>query len=65
MSVKPSVYTSEFREASVNLANQSKQPIAQTARELGVKAKTLYTWMGKTVSSGNRMIRCSGKRLIH
>jgi transposase len=46
--MKPQIYTAEFKESSVNLAKQSKQPIAQTARELGVNANTLYTWMGKT-----------------
>ncbi len=46
--MKPQIYTAEFKESSVNLAKQSKQPIAQTARELGVNANTLYTWVGKT-----------------
>ena len=37
---KPQVYPSEFRESSVNLAIESDQPIAQTARELGVNPNT-------------------------
>lgn len=49
--MKPIVYTAEFRESSVNLAKQSKQSLAQTARELGVKENTLYSWVRKTSSS--------------
>jgi transposase len=47
MSVKKVAYTSEFKESTVKLAIESKQPISQTARELGVKANTLYTWISK------------------
>lgn len=44
---KQTTYSSEFKESSVKLAIQSKQPIAQTARELGINANTLYTWIDK------------------
>jgi len=44
---KLKTYSSEFKESSVKLAIESKNPIAQTARELGVNANTLYTWIGK------------------
>ncbi len=40
-------YTSEFREQAVKLAVESDNPVSQTARELGVKESTLYTWIGK------------------
>jgi len=40
-------YSSEFRESSVKLALGSEQPIAQTARELGVNSNTLHTWISK------------------
>ena len=47
MSRKLNQYSSEFKESSVKLAIESKQPIAQTAKELGIKANTLYTWVDK------------------
>jgi transposase len=33
---KPKVYTAEFKESAVKLANESTKPIAQTARDIGV-----------------------------
>jgi transposase len=44
---KPKTYTAEFRASAVKLANESDQPIAQTAKDLGVNANTLHTWIGK------------------
>lgn len=38
-------YPSEFKESSVKLALESKDPIRQTANNLGVKASTLHTWI--------------------
>lgn len=40
-------YSSEFRESAVKLAIESNQPIAQIAKELGIKKNTLYTWVDK------------------
>ncbi|WP_246539876.1 transposase [sulfur-oxidizing endosymbiont of Gigantopelta aegis] len=34
-------YTSEFKESAVKLANETDQPVSQTARELGVNVNTL------------------------
>ena len=44
---KPRIYPAEFRESSVKLAIESDQPIAQTARELGINANTLHGWISK------------------
>ncbi len=41
------IYTLEFKQSSAKLAVESAQPIAQTARDLGVKEKTLYGWVGQ------------------
>src|SRR3954447_8228373 len=35
------------KERAVKLAVESDQPIAQTARDLGVNENTLHTWIGK------------------
>jgi transposase len=40
-------YPAEFKEHAVPLAVESDQPIAQTARDLGVHDNTLHTWIGK------------------
>jgi transposase len=44
---KEKPYPSEFKESAVKLATGSKNPIAQTARELGVNVHTLYSWIEK------------------
>jgi transposase len=38
-------YTAEFKASAVKLAVESKRPLAQTARELGVSKDTLYGWV--------------------
>lgn len=40
-------YPAAFKERAVKLAVESDQPMAQTARDLGVNENTLPTWMGK------------------
>ena len=49
---KAKVYSSEFKERAVKLAVESDQPIAQTARDLGVNENTLHTWLTKYHRSG-------------
>jgi hypothetical protein len=41
-------YSAEFRESSVKLAIGSDQPIAQTARDLGINPNTLHYIPGST-----------------
>lgn len=40
-------YSEEFKEQAVQQAVNSGQPVAQTARNLGVNVNTLHTWMTK------------------
>ena len=40
-------YPAAFKERAVKLAVESEQPIAQTARDLGVNENTLHPWIGK------------------
>jgi len=42
-----SSYSSEFKQNAVKLAVESDQSVAKTARDLGVNANTLYTWIKK------------------
>jgi len=44
---KQKVYSAEFRASAVKLANESDQPITQTAKDLGINVNTLHTWIGK------------------
>ncbi len=44
---KSNSYTAEFKEAAVKLTVDSDQPVAQTARELGVNVNTLHPWIRK------------------
>ncbi len=44
---KPTSYTLEFKESAIKLALESEQPIAQTARGLGINVNTLHTWIRK------------------
>jgi transposase len=37
------VYPAEFKERAVKLAVESEQPIAQTARDLGLNENTLHS----------------------
>jgi transposase len=39
-------YPAEFKAHAVKLAVESEQPIAQTARDLGVNENTVHTWIG-------------------
>ncbi len=45
-------YSTEFKQEAVRLAVESHQPVAQTARDLGVNPNTLYTWISKYHSAG-------------
>lgn len=40
-------YSSQFKQDAVKLAVESDQPVAQTARNLGVNPNSLYTWIAK------------------
>jgi len=49
-------YPAEFKESSAKLALESDQPMSQTARELGVDPKSLYSWV-KAYSDNNDNLR--------
>lgn len=44
-------YPLEFKISAVKLVTESGQPIAATARNLGVNVNTLYGWIGKYSNS--------------
>jgi len=46
-------YTRQFKAYAVQFARESDKPIAEVARELGVRYQTLYDWMWKAGVVGN------------
>jgi len=44
---KAKIFSAEFRASSVKLAIDSDQPIAPTAKDLGINPNTLHTWINK------------------
>jgi transposase len=54
---KVNSYPSEFRESAVKLAVESKHPITQTAKELGINVNTLHTWIGKYSKPKEAVVR--------
>ena len=46
-------YSAEFKERTVKLAVESDQPVAQTARDLGINENTLHTWVAKYHDGGS------------
>ena len=45
MGTKQKRYDKEFKGQAIKLALSSSQPIHKTAKELGVKETTLYSWI--------------------
>lgn len=45
MGTKLKNYDKEFKERAIKLALTSSQPISKTAKELGIKEATLYSWV--------------------
>ena len=53
---KKNGYPEEFRISSVKLAREANQPIAQTAKELGINVNTLHTWIAKYSKSKEEVL---------
>ena len=47
MSEKRKKYDAEFREGAVRIVEETRKPIAQVARDLGVNGGTLGNWVNK------------------
>ena len=52
-------YSLDFKQSSAKLAAESEQPIAQTARELGVNINTLHGWIDKYVPKAKQAEKIS------
>ncbi len=54
------VYTKEFREEAVKLAQNSGKSTAQIARELGVSDSAIYQWQKQLAEKGQDAFPGSG-----
>ena len=57
-----SSYSSQFKQDAVKLAVESDQPVAQTARDLGINANSLYTWITKYHQPESSTSKGSGEK---
>ena len=56
---KLNTYTAEFKESSVKLAVESGQPVADTARNLGINVNTLHGWIHKYSKPATSAVKAS------
>ena len=54
------VYTREFKEEAVRLAQTSGKPIAQIARELGISDSAIHGWRKELAEHGEEAFPSTG-----
>ena len=54
-------YTKEFKIEAIRLINEGKKPLAEIARELGVKRTLLYRWRDQFKTGRERAFRGPGR----
>ena len=57
------VYTKEFKEEAVRLAQTSGKPIAQIARELGISDSTIHGWRKELTEHGKEAFPGKGHQI--
>jgi transposase len=73
-SPKHDTYSKAFREEAIRQARESRQPLTQLARDLGVKYSTLRLWVtqaetpdperpGRDLVAENRQLRADNRQL--
>jgi len=56
---KITFYSAEFKASAVKLVLESRRPVSQIARELGVNENTLHTWLSNHLKPGRPGIKQS------
>jgi transposase len=64
MGAKLKTYDKEFKKKAIKLALSSSQPISHTAKELGVKESTLYSWVHNNKDTCIEQHGDGGKELL-
>ncbi len=54
-------YSLEFKLEAIRLLNEGNKPVADIARELGIKRTTLYRWRNELNKSKNKTLRPPGR----
>ena len=54
-------YPKEFKVEAVRLLNEGEKPVADIARELGVKRTQLYLWQDEFKRKGDKAFKGSGR----
>lgn len=57
-----SKYDQSFKEEAIRLALSSPQPIAKTARDLGIKESLLYSWVSEAKNKNQIITDDSGNQ---
>lgn len=57
-----SKYDKSFKDEAIRLALSSAQPIAKTARDLGVKESSLYSWISEQKTKNQSSTNESGNQ---
>ncbi len=58
------VYTQEFKEEAVRLAQSSGKPITQIARELGISDTSIHQWRKELAQHGEEAFSGSGHQSV-
>jgi transposase len=58
------VYTREFKEEAVRLAQTSGKPITQIARELGISDISIHQWRKELAEYGKEAFPGSGHQIV-
>ena len=54
-------YTKEFKLEAIRLADESDKPVAQIARELGIRQNQIYKWKKALDATGDLAFQGSGR----
>lgn len=56
-------HTKEFKQEAIRLATTSPQPIAKTARDLGIKESSLYSWVSAAKNNAPTISNVQGNQV--
>jgi transposase len=56
-----SEYSKEFKLEAIRLLNEKEKPVAEIARELGIKRTLLYRWRDDVNKNGDKALKKSGR----